>query len=317
MKIYIIIAVISSFYVLSPILTLGQAEDKKSAISYVAEMEKKEVLAKKKTDPSYVSSQKNNVISPKDSYVAKRNKENISAPKNNEPSYINSRKSDVVGSNDSYVGNHSTQVLVVSYIQTKKPKSSVTEVNAQRVHRVTMVSTPVEKIRPKVFSAEEIVVNSQTEFSFNQADYKIVKRWAEEQRKLHVVKRVLRKYGDAIKVLALEFGIDSRIIVAICAHESGGYPDVTSSAKAKGLMQLKPSTAATYGLPDSLIYDPQLNLRAGTRHFLAMLKLFGNVKDAIYAYGWGQGAARTGLDAGTKADELRGVQEVLYLIQIQ
>lgn len=313
MKIYIIVVAILSFCLLFPTLVVGKTEDKKAATSYVAEMKKKETVVEKETEPSYINSRKNSGADSEDSYVAKRKKKNTPV----QTSYVNSRKNSVANSGGSYVKGRQAQVLALVYIQRPKPKSRSAGGNVNKVHRTTMVSSPVKKIWKKVFSTKKTVTYSQTDFSFNQTDYEIVKHWAEEQRKFHVVKRVLRKYGEIIKALALESGIDFRIIVAICAHESGGYPDVTSSAKAKGLMQLKPSTAATYGLPDSLIYDPQLNLRAGTRHFKSMLNLFGNIKDAIYAYGWGQGAARTGLDAGIKADELRGVQEVLYLIQIQ
>ena len=313
MKIYIIIVAILSFCLLFPTLIVGKTEDKPAATSYVAEMKKKETVIGRKAESSYINSRKNSGAGSEDSYVAERKRKNSPV----QTSYVNSQKNGVINSASSYVKNHSTQILFLSYVRRIKPKSHSAEGNVNKIRRTTMVSSPIKKIWKKVFSAKKAVINSQIDFSFNQADNEMVERWAEQQGKLHVVKRVLRKYGEAIKVLALEFGIDFRIIVAICAHESGGYPDVTSSAKAKGLMQLKPSTAATYGLPDSLIYDPQLNLRAGTRHFKSMLNLFGNIKDAIYAYGWGQGAARTGLDAGIKADELRGVQEVLYLIQVQ
>jgi len=310
-------AIIFSFCFLFPTLTVGKTEDKKSATSYVAEMKKKETPVKKKAESSYINSRKNSGADSEDSYVAERKKKNNPAPKNEKLSYINSMKNRETKSENSFVRSHQSQLSTSSYIKRMKEGKylvvTLVKGDINKTNQVTIISRPVKKVREKIFFPDRSPVNFQTDLSFDPADYKVVDQWAKQQGKAGLIEQVLKKYGDEIKALASEFKVDFRIIVAICTHESGGNPSVISSAGACCLMQLMPGTAANYGLDSVTVWDPYQNLRAGTHYFSDMLKLFGNVKDAIYAYGWGQGAAKTGLDAGIKADELRGVQEVLYL----
>ena len=68
-----------------------------------------------------------------------------------------------------------------------------------------------------------------------------------------------------------------------------------SSRSAKGLMQIKQSTAARYGIDD--IYDPDLNVKAGTLHIDYLLNIYRKegvdsanvIKFALAAYNAGEG----------------------------
>lgn len=98
--------------------------------------------------------------------------------------------------------------------------------------------------------------------------------------------QVTGKYANLINKHAAANGIDPKLIQAIIQAESSFNPNATSSAGAQGLMQLMPDTAKQLGVRNA--YDPEQNIKAGTKYFADMLKIFnGNVRTALYAYNAG------------------------------
>ncbi len=108
-------------------------------------------------------------------------------------------------------------------------------------------------------------------------------------------------YSDLIQECAAEYGVDPSLIAAIISQESGFDPNAISSAGARGLMQILPSTWRLLQ-PDSpckglhrtpacgpqCIFDPRANIRAGTRYFAGILGQFeNNVVLAFAAYNAG------------------------------
>jgi hypothetical protein len=80
------------------------------------------------------------------------------------------------------------------------------------------------------------------------------------------------KYDDLINKYAKQYNIEPEFVKAVIKQESKFNPNAGSNKGAKGLMQLMPSTAKSYGVTD--VYDPEQNIRAGTEMLLAlMLKL--------------------------------------------
>ncbi|MBQ0024489.1 MAG: transglycosylase SLT domain-containing protein [Bacteroidales bacterium] len=79
-------------------------------------------------------------------------------------------------------------------------------------------------------------------------------------------------YDDIIRKYSSKVGIDWRLVSAIIYEESQYKMGARSAKSAKGLMQVKSSTAAKYGIDN--LYDPESNVKAGTLHFNELLNKY-------------------------------------------
>lgn len=81
-----------------------------------------------------------------------------------------------------------------------------------------------------------------------------------------VLKKESEDYDGLIGRYAGEAGLDPRLVKSIVAAESEFTSRAISPAGALGLMQVMPKTAAYMGVPGDLLFDPEENIRAGTRY---------------------------------------------------
>lgn len=93
-----------------------------------------------------------------------------------------------------------------------------------------------------------------------------------------------------IKKVAAEKGVPEEIIRAIIGPESGGNNGAISPKGAKGLMQLMPGTAKSYGATD--VFDPYQNVSAGAKYIQYLSTLFGGYNEAAFA-AYNAGEVRT------------------------
>ncbi|MFZ0575712.1 MAG: lytic transglycosylase domain-containing protein [Candidatus Cybelea sp.] len=100
----------------------------------------------------------------------------------------------------------------------------------------------------------------------------------------------LAEIERVIKVSAADYHVDPALIEAIIENESAFDSNATSSAGARGLMQLMPQTADALGVADS--YDATQNIRGGTRYLRSLLDRFGKVELAVAAYNAGPEAVQ-------------------------
>ncbi len=99
------------------------------------------------------------------------------------------------------------------------------------------------------------------------------------------------QHRPTIERFARVAGLEPKLVMAVVAAESSYNPSAVSTKGAMGLMQLMPATAAMYSVTDP--YDPEQNVRAGTRYLKRMLDRFGSVELALAAYNAGPEAVRS------------------------
>lgn len=119
------------------------------------------------------------------------------------------------------------------------------------------------------------------------------------------------RHDDIIRQQAAEKGVPADLIAAVIYEESK-FEDQTSSAGARGLMQITPATADTIEKLSggtTFVYedlsDPDLNIRYGTFYLAYLLdKYDGDVVATLAAYNAGEGNADAWGGAGMKIDDI-------------
>jgi soluble lytic murein transglycosylase-like protein len=96
-----------------------------------------------------------------------------------------------------------------------------------------------------------------------------------------------------------KYNLDPNLIAALILQESGGNPQAYSSSGAVGLMQVMPNDglAAGFMCPTGPCFakrpgtqelqDPEFNIDYGTRMLASLVDKYGNIQDALKAYGPG------------------------------
>lgn len=120
----------------------------------------------------------------------------------------------------------------------------------------------------------------------------------------------VRRHQDEIARAASLHGLDPGLLAIMVWAESRGRPDARSSAGARGLMQLMPSTAAAIaerrGLPEPTpqrLNEPAYNLDLGAWYLAQQLERYHELPLALAAYNAGPGAVNAWVRAKTPLPE--------------
>jgi membrane-bound lytic murein transglycosylase F len=109
---------------------------------------------------------------------------------------------------------------------------------------------------------------------------------------------VLSPYDHIIKEYARNIGWDWRLLASLVYQESKFSISARSYRNAHGLMQLLPSTAASFGIEN--LFDPEENIKAGTMFLKRLSTLYDNpeidslnrIKLILASYNAGEGRVR-------------------------
>jgi soluble lytic murein transglycosylase-like protein len=97
------------------------------------------------------------------------------------------------------------------------------------------------------------------------------------------------QYARIVQQQSAANHVPAALVGAIIAVESRGNPRAVGASGSMGLMQLKRTTAAQYGITD--LFNPAANIAAGTRYLSELLTRFHNsIPLAVAAYRLGPGA---------------------------
>ncbi|MBO5479056.1 MAG: lytic transglycosylase domain-containing protein [Clostridia bacterium] len=127
------------------------------------------------------------------------------------------------------------------------------------------------------------------------------------------------KYSEYVYKYAEEYEVDPLLIFAIIKVESNFNPNVVSSSQAIGLMQLMDTTAEELATKldltftqKSSLYNPELNIRLGTKYFSDLLKEYNNIPLALTAYNAGKGNVKRWIEQGTIKTDGSDIENVPY-----
>lgn len=129
-------------------------------------------------------------------------------------------------------------------------------------------------------------------------------------------------YDSIIKLSAEQINWDWQLLAAQISKESRFDPRAESWVGAKGLMQVMPRTANSYGITN--LFNPSQNLKAGVKHILWLEEVWKDLKDederakfVLASYNVGQGhvqdAARLAEKYGEDSEDWEDVAKYLRL----
>ena len=116
-------------------------------------------------------------------------------------------------------------------------------------------------------------------------------------------------YAEQIRAAAARQGLDPMLVAGLIRQESAFQPGSLSKAKAMGLMQVMPGTgkilAKQLNVPfkKQRLFEPEYNLRLGTKYLANLVAMFGSEEPAIAAYDAGENRI-AGWQAQRKYDEM-------------
>ncbi len=102
-------------------------------------------------------------------------------------------------------------------------------------------------------------------------------------------------WADALREAGTREGVDPLLAASVIRQESAFQPRATSRTDARGLMQVMPAVGKELGrafgfadLDPALLWQPEVNIPLGMRHFGAALRRYPEPERALAAYNAGQ-----------------------------
>ena len=90
---------------------------------------------------------------------------------------------------------------------------------------------------------------------------------------------MISPFDPFFKQQGKRLGIDWRLLASLSYQESSFNTEGQSWAGAVGLMGLMPATAASLGVEGDHLFDPEMNIRAGSDYLKQLLTIFSTIED--------------------------------------
>ncbi len=102
-------------------------------------------------------------------------------------------------------------------------------------------------------------------------------------------------------------GVDEKLLMSICRHESRFSSGATAPDGGIGLMQIMPATGSRFGASRAALYEPQTNINVGAAVLATNMKTFGgDWNKALAAYAYGEGRVKRGQYTLSHANRFQG-----------
>lgn len=182
----------------------------------------------------------------------------------------------------------------------EKPEKEILDINLFTQEEV-IASLKEETIeKPAVISEQELRVNKITNIIKNL------------QPKISI--EDIKKISELTVNLSDKYELDSYWMLAIMYTESKFENNTTSNKGARGLMQLIPNTAKSYGITKDELYIPEININVGFQYYKDLLNKYDNQKMATIAYNQGPGNVSRGTYRTWYHDRVKSVHKTIIKI---
>ncbi len=172
---------------------------------------------------------------------------------------------------------------MMDMLENKIPSSTSDQQSSARIVNSPDESQPMES--RKSLAVPVTTSQSQTNPSPDQSDA----THSIDQLPSDEIKGRIAAYHSIIENVSKMNNIEPNLVRAVIATESAGKADSLSPKNAKGLMQLRDSTAAELGVGN--VWNPADNIDGGTRYLRQLLDRFdGDMSKALASYNAGPAA---------------------------
>lgn len=128
-----------------------------------------------------------------------------------------------------------------------------------------------------------------------------------------------QKYSEYVEKYAKENELDPLLIYSIIKAESNFNNEAKSNSDAIGLMQLMLSTAEEMSKKMNLgeiteedLYNPEVNIKIGTKYFKSLLEKYDNYNLAIIAYNAGMGNVDKWIEQGILDNQGENIENIPF-----
>lgn len=124
-----------------------------------------------------------------------------------------------------------------------------------------------------------------------------------------------KRFTEYVAKYSAEYGVEEELAYAVIRAESNFRADAVSSAGARGLMQIMPSTAQFIVKcigEDLQIDSPEDNIRMGIWYISYLQKQFGSQTEIIAAYNAGEGTVRRWLSNDQYSSDNKTLHEIPF-----
>ncbi len=136
----------------------------------------------------------------------------------------------------------------------------------------------------------------------------------------YILKKIYKiEYSEYVYKYSEENNIDPLLTLSIIKAESNFKRNIKSSSGAIGLMQLMEATAVEEAneineevIVTEALYNPEMNIKIGTKYFAKLMKKYENTLIALAAYNAGIGNVDSWLKDGIIKDDGSDIENIPF-----